>query len=109
MKQRSCQWMFRAVVFLGVFSLFVSPVRAKEAIEPWKSFSRIIEEDWARQEKRKNRSMYDPAAIRELWQRTHQLLHDLQEMPNAADYRKEEAQLKQFQEQVTAIPLLSHH
>jgi hydrazine synthase alpha subunit-like protein len=98
--------MIRTVVFLTVFSFSVSPVQVKSATDSAKSYSQFIAEDWARQEKRKQRSLYDPTAIRELWQRTHQLLYNLQDMPNAADYRTEESQLKPFQEQVTNVESL---
>ena len=106
MKQRSCQWVFRGLVFLTAVYLFPSRVQGKEPSTPSKSFTQVIAEDWARQEKRKNRSMYDPAAIWELWQRTHQLLEDLVQMPGAGDYRKEESQLKPFQEQVANVESL---
>jgi len=106
MKRLGCQCVFWVVVFIAVFIFPLSRILAKEIIDHSKSFSRIIEDDWARQEKRKNRSMYDPGAIRELWQRTHQLLEDLEQMPGAGDYRKEESQLKPFQEQVTNVESL---
>ncbi len=85
-----------------------SPARVpgQETAAPTKTYRQIIEEDWARQETRKNRSMYDVAAIRELWERTHQLLDDLAQMPGAGDYRKEAAQLTTFQDQIANIEAL---
>ncbi len=103
MNSKRCQWVVSFLVFLGTVILFDLPVQANDSEL---SYDQVIIEDWARQERRNNRSMYDPAAIQELWQRTQALLHDLRRLSSPGDYQSEAAQLQDLEEPVGKLETL---
>ncbi|MBL7153250.1 MAG: hypothetical protein ISS79_06005 [Phycisphaerae bacterium] len=70
------------------------------------AFRGLVEQDWAAQEQRKDRTPYAPAAVREALQRAEQLISDLQEMPEGPQLKSESAALDGLQGQAEKIDSL---
>jgi len=66
-------------------------------------FKRTIEADWARQEKRLDRSVSSPQAVRAVLRAADRLHADLTDMPGAPDFPKQSAALTELRLRVARI------
>jgi len=98
--------MTRVVVRSGCLSVLVTGwllIGAAPAIagnEDSDALQAMVEADWAAQERRKNRTDDDPAALREAFQRAERLIDDLQKMPEGPVLNSEAAALNRLRGQV---------
>jgi mono/diheme cytochrome c family protein len=75
-------------------SLFAAFSAGHAAANP--AFRRAVEEDWARQEMRLNRTVDSEAAVQDVVRRATLLLNDLASAPNAPDFSAERETLAQL-------------
>jgi len=100
--------MTRVVIRSGCLSVLVTGwllVGAVDRIaiagnEDGDALQAMVEADWAAQERRKNRTDDDPAALREAFARAERLIDDLQKMPDRPVLNSEAAALNRLRGQV---------
>ena len=100
--------MARVVIRSGCLSVFAmvcllvgaAPAIAIAGNEDGDALQAMVEADWAAQERRKNRTDDDPAALREAFARAERLINDLQKMPDGPVLDSEAAALNRLRGQV---------
>jgi len=99
-------WKYLPVFALAWLFLQIPVARAHEDVASSEVLRAMIEADWAAQERRKNRTTDQPAAIREAYQRAKELLNDLNRMPRGPDLISEATALEHLQDQVNSADSL---
>jgi len=97
-----------SLAFVIAWSSWQTPrARAGENVGEAESLRALVEADWAAQERRKNRTVDQPAAIREAYQRAGELLDDLNRTSHVPNLSSAAASLEHLQEQVNAAHSLT--
>ncbi len=66
----------------------------------------MVETDWAAQERRKNRTLDEPAAVRDAYKCAEELLNDLRKMPAKPDVTSQAVTLERLRSQVNTVDSL---
>ncbi|MCH7558294.1 MAG: hypothetical protein IIB56_12680 [Planctomycetes bacterium] len=94
------------ILVLIVQLLQSSFTKAQDSTTDAKALRAMVEADWAAQERRKNRTLDEPAAVRDAYQRAEELLNDLRKMPAGPDITSQAVTLEHLRSQVNAVDSL---
>jgi len=89
-----------SVLVAGWLAILAAPPIAIAGNEDSDALQAMVEADWAAQERRKNRTDDDPAALREAFARAERLINDLQKMPDGPVLDSEAAAVNRLRGQV---------
>jgi hypothetical protein len=97
----------RLVILVLIVQLLQSSItKAQDNTADAEALQAMVEADWAAQERRRNRTPDEPAAVRDAYKCAEELLNDLRKMPTGPDVTSQAVTLERLRGQVNAVDSL---